>query len=234
MLSLVVVCGLSGLASTAALAGPVWAVCIPYATGKWKNALCTEAAPPNAYEEFTVGPAANETRSIAGTSGESTLVGELTSKKITIICLEDVFSGTLESNGKSSGTVTFEKCKLYEGTGSEKKEISNCGIANINFKFLDQLVGTTTVEDEFKPASGTLFVEIEITGSLCALKGKQKVEGTQNCKLPEAETQLLEHTIECTPAGSHLTFAGKPAEFTSTEHVHTQPPPRLGLKIRRQ
>ncbi|HXB64510.1 MAG TPA: hypothetical protein VNV42_06495, partial [Solirubrobacteraceae bacterium] len=75
------------------------------------------------------------------------------------------------------------------------------------------------VEDEFKPSSGTLFVELEIGGSPCKIAGKDKVEGTQKCELPSAGTFKEMHQIVCKPTGSSLKFAGNSAEFTSTEEV---------------
>lgn len=128
-----------------------------------------------------------------------------------------MFKGTLEAEGKNKGEVTFESCTLIGASG--------CEVPNIHFEFLSQLVRNgLAIEDEFKPtaAKSPVFVEFEIKGTLCALKGKYKVEGTQKCALPSQSTWLVLRFIECTPAGSSLTFGTKPAKFTSLESLETK------------
>jgi hypothetical protein len=155
---------------------------------------------------------------VGGTSGVSKLEGELGSgnTKVTIECKKDVFTGTLEAGGANSGEVIFKECSLIGASG--------CTVPNIEFHFLSQLVRNgTSIEEEFKPTAekAPVFVEFEITGSLCALKNKYKVEGTQKCALPSQSKWLVLRFIECTPAGSKLTFGTKPAKFTSTESLET-------------
>ena len=156
---------------------------------------------------------------VTGTSGESILEGEVALVKVFIKCKKDTFSGELEATGASKGKVEFTECRVVNKKGNQ---IENCKVKEpIEFKFKDQLVGTT-VEDEFKPAAGTIFVEITMeaeAGGVCAISGTYKVEGTQTCKLPSAGTLQAEHEIVCEPSGSSLKFAGNPATFTSTEKV---------------
>jgi hypothetical protein len=148
---------------------------------------------------------------VEGTSGTSTL----SAGGITIECAKDTLKGVFEDAGKSQGEVNFTSCKVAEAP--------NCNVAEpIEFPFKSQLVGkleTGKEETEFKPAEGTTFVEITISGSACVLKGKYTVTGTQTCKMPKPEEVLAEHTIECTPAGSSLKLGGATAEFTSTVKV---------------
>jgi hypothetical protein len=154
---------------------------------------------------------------VTGKSGVSKLEGEAGGVKIIIECAEDTLSGELEAGGASKGEVKFKNCKVLKK--NTKTQLESCTVKEpIEFKFKDQLVGSP-VEDEFKPSSGTLFVELEIGGSPCKIAGKDKVEGTQKCELPSAGTLQEVHEIVCKPTGSSLKFAGNPAEFTSTESV---------------
>jgi hypothetical protein len=149
---------------------------------------------------------------VKGTSGTSILKGKVLGSEIEIVCSKDTFSGTLEKEVKTKGTVLFEECKA--------EKISNCTVPNITFKFKDKLVELSgALADEFEPSSGTTFVEIELAGTSCTLKGKYPVTGTQVCELPKGEEELAVHEIDCTTAGSHLTFASEPATFSSTEKV---------------
>ncbi len=152
---------------------------------------------------------------LTGTSGVSKLESEVLGLKIIIECVKDTFTGTFEAGGASKGEVKFKECSVINP--ETKEPVKHCSVHEpIEFKFRDQLLSPG---DEFKPFSGTTFVEITFEGEKCAIKGTYKVEGTQTCNLPNETVLQEEHEIECLPAGSGLTFAGKPAHFTSTEKV---------------
>lgn len=76
------------------------------------------------------------------------------------------------------------------------------------------------MEDEFRPSSGTVFVEIEITGASCVFKksvGNYKTEGTYIASLgQEAEIAKKEGEIRFDATGSNVTFEGKKAGYTNT------------------
>lgn len=184
-------------------------------------ALCAVAAASASAHHFNVeGKEVKGTEEfeVKGTSGVSNLKGMILGVEVRIICKKDKFTGTLEKEGKTKGTVLFEECEIENATTKEK--LTNCKVTNIEFKFKDKLVELNAkIADEFEPSAGTTFVEIEITGASCTLKGKYPVTGTQVCELPKGEEELVVHEIVCTPAGSHLELAKKAATFESTEKV---------------
>lgn len=215
LLGLLMVSAVSAVAvaSSQAYVGPEWQVCKNVGTskGKFKNHLCKEtgSAAENIWNDQTLQQ--TETFEIEGTSGISKLKTTIKKEAVTIECTKDIIRVIIEDEGKSKGEEL-----LF--TGCSAVGLSACTVPNISAKFIDQLVGTQSApEDEFKPTvAGGTFVTVELAGSLCALKGKYEVKGTQICKLPSILEQLPEHTIECTEAGSHLTFGGESATFTST------------------
>jgi hypothetical protein len=157
---------------------------------------------------------------IEGTSGVSKLKGEILGAEALVTCNKDTFTGELEEGGASKGKVIFEECKV----GNSKETFVNCEVPNIEFNFKDQLVGSAKpYEDEFKPASGELFVEIKIKNKgekSCLQKGTFPVKGTQTCKLPGQETFSKEHEIKCETSGSKLEFNGKKgATYEGTDKV---------------
>ncbi len=176
---------------------------------------------------------------VEGTSGVSKLESEVAGLKILIECKKDTFKGEIEAAGKNKGEVTFSECSLFEVTKYVKVALTACTVPNIVFKFTTQLVtgqgagpATWGPEDEFNSTEAEeTFVTIKIEGT-CALKGTykakqaeveikpaaQKFKG-QVCAMPEAGVGKLEHEIVCTSSGSHITFGGKPAYFTSTDLV---------------
>jgi hypothetical protein len=163
---------------------------------------------------------------VAGTSAESELSGTIGEAEVIVKCKADTFTGELEEGGASKGKVIFEKCSV----GNKKETFTKCEVPNIEFKFKDQLVGSP-IEDEFKPASGTTFVEITIKGTSCIIKGTYPVTGTQICKLPSGETFKVDHTIECTPAGSKLEFNKHPgATFKGSETVELTAQPEWAVE----
>lgn len=165
------------------------------------------AASASAHEYSTTGE-------VTGSSGTSKLEGKVLGTTITIECKTDTFTGSIGSGGKSSGEVKFKECSVPTAPKCKVTE-------PIEFSFTDLLVGPEKgVKDEFiGTKTEERFVEITLTGSECTLKGTYPVKGTQTCELPGAETLAVEHTIECTPAGSKLKLGTEEAKFTSTEKV---------------
>jgi hypothetical protein len=208
---------------------------------KYDNHLCNSKEKPLKERKWEWKPVeAAEVFKIEGTSGVSKLESEVAGVKILIECKKDTFKGEIEKEGKNKGEVTFSECSLFEVTKYIKVPLAVCTVPNIVFKFTTQLVtgqgagpATWGPEDEFNSTEAEeTFVTIKIEGASCALKGSykakqaeveikpaaQKFKG-QVCAMPEAGVGKLEHEIVCTSSGSHITFGGKPAYFTSTDTV---------------
>ncbi len=182
-------------------------------TRKWSNSVkCFDQTPLGGeplgtWEHDAIGVA-----KVEGTSGVSKLEAAVLKVNITIECKKDTFAGTVETSGGSKGEIELTECSVPSAGKCKVKEPIASNLSGT-------LIGEKEDEDEFKPASGETFAEITLTGSECAFKGTYKITGTQTCKLPKGEELVVEHEIECTPAGSKLKLGGEPAKFTSTEHV---------------
>jgi hypothetical protein len=159
-----------------------------------------------------------ETRSeVTGSSSETAeLVGAITTSKtkVAIVCHSteiEAGTGFVELEGKSKATIVYSGCEAFNPeTG---KPFANCTVPAITAKVNDILEGSP-LEDKFAPAVGTEFTSIEIKGATCGVKiGKEPVEGSQKCKLENAGTFAVEHTVECTPSGSNLTYDSNPATY---------------------
>lgn len=160
---------------------------------------------------------------VEGTSGVSKLESSIAKESVTIECAKDIATGTVETNGLSTGEVNIKECKII----NKGKELATCKVKEpIVFKFKDQLIanGSGEVEDELKPTKAEeVFAEITIEGSLCVLKGTFKVKGVQTCELPHGEEFLITHEIACKPSGSKLKLGSEEAKFTGTERVNLSP-----------
>lgn len=225
MLGLVVVFGASAMVSAiASAAEPAYFICQKNAKGKYTEHQCITEGAGEKWEEQTLGQA--ETVTIAGSSGVSELEGEIATQTIVIVCNNDRFSGYIAAHGRSSlSSITFENCKIYKRISATERELlTACTVPNITTNPIDDQLRepeSGRVEDEFFPHEGMVFTEIKITGSLCAVKGGFKVEGTQTCKVPNGELkkQAIIHELNCTP-GKNLTLGGKEAKFTSNERIN--------------
>jgi hypothetical protein len=153
----------------------------------------------------------------------NSLIGGL---KMMIECTENKVAGTnvLGSEGKASGEANFEKCVLYEMTkgGEESNKSEKCRIREpIAFKFASQLVfGPSGLpEEEFKPASGEIFVEIGILsqpGKSCLFAVTLQVKGTYFASGgAEGEIERKEHELVYTSTGGRITLGKEPAAFTN-------------------
>jgi hypothetical protein len=182
------------------------------------------ATTKNEFFEFPAKTKVTTATEVVGTVGTAELQGEVASAKILIECTKNVLGKSeIEAKGESKGSIKYESCTLYELKEGEKIKESNCTVEIPEFKFKDQLVegtGSGQVEDEFKPATGTTFVEIKITGSLCSgLKGTFKVEGTIIVEIFLPFRGFPRIIIYFQPTGSKLTFNGKPAGFFNTTEL---------------
>ncbi len=171
------------------------------------SAAMAAAASAANHEYFIEGTAITASETVSGSSGTSKLVAP---SLLTIECTADTFTGTIEPKGLSTATVKFTGCSVVGASTCKVKE-------PIEFTVNDKLtVFKFEPGDIFEPAAGKAFVTITITG--CAtLEGTYTAEGKQQCELPAAETNQLEHEFVCKPEGSELHLKTKPAEFTSKE-----------------
>jgi hypothetical protein len=223
MLSLVVVFGVTAMASAPALAAsPVYEVCtkVTAGTGEWDDHTCsTNGANKKEWEDEPLsGSNGAQTYAIVGTSQISILAGSIGAVKVEIECTKDRIDGYIAPQGRDSVIVKYEECALFEVVGSERKSLGACTIPNITTnKIKSKLLSASEVE--FAPESGTVFAEIKIEGAACALKSTQKVEGTQNCALPESEKQLITHETDCKTTGSKLELGKKTATYSGKVHI---------------
>ncbi len=207
------------LASASALATtPVFSVCLKGTGGsgtKYEESKCEKEKTGGEWESISI----KEALAINGTGGVAKLKGTLLKAEILITCKKDKVTGEIEPAGKSKGETTFEGCEVGNSSGTFK----NCAVPTTKFKFMDQLVenAKSEVEDEFKPASGSTFVEIVIENKeekSCAEKGKFPVGGTQNAELEQTGYKTSK-SLTYKPSGSHLTFNGEAATFENTASV---------------
>jgi hypothetical protein len=160
--------------------------------------------------------------SIAGTVGTAELVSTLANDKIAIVCTKNTLSNaTVETVGKSKGEIKYEECgELKQIKGGTLTTVTNCKVTIPPFKFIDLLVAGPggTVEDEFKPETGTTFVEIEIGGTGCnaIFKGKFLASGSYVASLPKGELGEVGHLIDFTSTGSKVTFNKELASYTNS------------------
>jgi hypothetical protein len=207
LLSVVAIVAVGAFASTSALATtPVYLVCLEK-TGsgtKFEERNCSKALGTGKFELVAVA----ENLGVTGTLGVSVLTSTLLKAEIKITCKKGKFTGTIGANGASKGEVTYEECEA----GNSKEKFASCKVPNIKFKFIDQLVekSATEVEDEFKPETGSIFVEIVIENKgteKCLEKGTFPVEGTQNAETEKPSLgALLLRNLTFKTSGSKLKF----------------------------
>lgn len=159
---------------------------------------------------------------IEGTVETAQLNSIVANLKMMIVCTENKLvanTGEIEALGASKGEIEYNKCKVYEIKEGVLTLLTVCTVKEpIKFSFKDQLIEGPggLVEDEFKPSSGTVFVKIEITGSLCAFKGTLEPKGTYVASLgDEGERQLVEHELVFTSTGSKITLGTEKGAFTN-------------------
>jgi hypothetical protein len=119
-----------------------------------------------------------------------------------------------------STKIDFTGCKLVEGPTTKctiKELIETLGITG-TFPEEGEIKTTT-----FKP-TGEIFTTITFENNgeeTCpaTIKGTKSVKGKQTCSNITPGTDATVHLIECTTAGSELTFGENTAEFDSTFEI---------------
>jgi hypothetical protein len=179
-----------------------------------------------------VAPLENATEVEGANSGASILKGTVASVAAEVKCEKGKMTGTIVGGvagtvGKSTGTMTFEECKLITP--------ANCKLASKTIETTElkdelELTGSgKRIEDKFEPKEGTAFAGITIEGkeSSCVIAhvAEQKtfvVSGSQACEVDtsntEAETEATTHKMKCTASGG-LAIGTNPAEITSEAAV---------------
>jgi len=210
-----------------------------FAVGMVASASAFE--PPTSCLKVTTTPAycvagvalVNASEKTEGTnSGASVLKATIASVTSEIKCEKGKSKGTIEGGvagtvGKSTGTTTFEECKLIKP--------ANCKLTAAGEKEIKttELVGKLTmtggrIEDKLEPREGA-FAPISIEGkeSSCVIAEVEKPEtynvtGSQLCEVDSnntgAEKESASHKIICTAAGG-LKIGTNPAEITSEATV---------------
>jgi hypothetical protein len=181
-------------------------------TGKYEESKCTKGPGSKEWERFEIA-----SQKISGTGGVSTLKTTLAGAEIIVTCKKAGLTGEIETAGTGKGDATLEECSL----GNSHETFSSCEVPNTSFELSAQLVGSP-VELEFKPASGSTFVEVTIknkAGKTCVEKGTYSIDGTQDCVFSNGETFEVKHEVDCKAAGSHLTFDGNTATFEGDKSI---------------
>jgi hypothetical protein len=153
----------------------------------------------------------------------NTVIGGL---KEEIECISNKLMGEniLEKEGKSKGAINLESCTLFEikKSGELFNQSEKCTVKTpIELKYGAQLVigPGGLVENEFKPATGEVFVEIVIQsapGKTCLLAASLQSKGSYDASTgPEAEVERREHESVFTSAGSKLKIGALQASFTN-------------------
>jgi hypothetical protein len=158
-----------------------------------------------------------------GIANLNSVVGGL---KMDIECVNNKVTGEnfIEGEGKSKGETALEGCTLYEvaKNGALENKSEKCLVKTpIVLKYADQLViGPGGLpEDELKPASGEIFVEVVIQnapGHTCLIAANLQVKGAYAAAIgPEAEVERREHELRFTSAGSKINIGALQASFTN-------------------
>jgi hypothetical protein len=165
------------------------------------------AATASATHTFKVeGTEITKTEEVEADSFSGKLETMVAKLPLAIQCEEDV-SGTelvIQPAGTSTGGINFKNCFVVEFKEGKKGFVTTCTVTEpVEAKFTDQLTEHgVDVYKGSKPLEG--FVELELKGASCAIKGKYPVKGSQNCATPEAELNKVIHESICTPSGSKL------------------------------
>ncbi len=122
----------------------------------------------------------------------------------------DIQSVTISPSGKGKGAVRLLGCKVFADEAGEA-ELTACGVKSTGQEagvIQTELIGGEIVLSGgvnyvlFKPASGTSFTTIELTGASCAPKGTYPITGTVVAELgAEAKELLLKPIKEFTGDG---------------------------------
>jgi len=227
LLSMLAAFAVSAVVSASASALPALKCGTGTAKGEW--VYCVEGT------EIADGTTKGIEGSLTNTAKLGTVVAGTAIKIECTVGTVIASNSVVEDSGASKGEIQFSTCTVVG--------VEHCFVKEpIVVKFTDQLVGTVEAglaEDEFKPANGLdtgEFTTITLKGTECSITGtKLPVTGTQNCKLPGAETEAASHTIECLPGGSNLDISGnetKEAEFTGTFTVKLSATPTKLWSVR--
>jgi len=196
-------------------------------------ASCLKVTTTPAYCVEGVPLASGTSEKVEGTnSGESVLKATIASTTAEIKCEKGKNKGTIEGGaagtiGKSTATMTFEKCKLLKPANCK---LTSAGEKEIKTTALKGELAMTggRVEDKLEPREGA-FAGISIEGkeSSCVIAevGKPQtfnVMGSQLCEIDSsntaAEKEAETHKLICKTSGSNLEIGG-PAEMSSEATV---------------
>jgi hypothetical protein len=156
-----------------------------------------------------------EKYAITFTLGTAHMNTEIGGVKMHIECTSNKLFGEnyFEAGGRAKDEADFNNCALYEisKTGEQANRSEKCEIKTpIEFKYAEQLVAGPggLPEDEYKPASGEVFVEVvlqDAPGSFCLFDSRLQVTGAYDASYgPEAEIERREHEMWFQSAGSKL------------------------------
>lgn len=200
------------------------------ATGTASASPCPENGVPTLCIELnTVAPGTYNFESKITTGTEARLEDKTLSLEIACTSAED--AGAFVQGTILTVALKIEKfeimlggCKILGELGLKCKLASETISLNGNnaLKGLNGTINDAITEIAFAPAEGTVVTEVTIenvTGKVCSIKGKDKVTGTQNCRLLAPSTDGVEEPVECAPTGSNLLFAENAATLKLEEKI---------------
>jgi hypothetical protein len=175
--------------------------------GAFAPALATAAI----HVFFVEGTELTSTEAVEGANGFGLqkIETEVAGLKIIKECEEDLGTGIIGTKGESRGKIEGKNCHLYEQSKAGKKiALTNCTLKEpLIAEFTGLLTGAGLGEVKGS-GSEESFIELEIKGEACALKGKFKIKGSEVCASPEATLEKAIHKGICTPAASKLNQKG--------------------------
>jgi hypothetical protein len=196
----------------------------------YSDNLCQTPSPVGAFEAKLYVEAFPK---LLGTGGLATLKGEVIATKTELDCKTDTFSGRPETGSLTGkAKIEYKECTIGKPAKCEVRSVGQPGLGTIITKELNGSLLSDSLAD-FTPASGSIFVELEIVGSGCTIASTtpQKVEGAQMCTfLAGIETPAEEHELKCLPSESALKFALKAATYEGSVLIHLEGKPLWKIK----
>jgi hypothetical protein len=167
-------------------------------------------------EQTELGSGGNPTtEAIEDQGGNGKLETRIAGLPVYLECQENLSTGEIKKEGKSTFKIEFKNCFLVEKSKEGKKVfLTACTVEEpVISEGTDELIEHSV--DKFVGGKGAeeLFAEVKIKGEACAAKGNFKAKNFQLCSMPESEFEKVLHWCIFTPAGSKLVFGGEPAQL---------------------
>jgi hypothetical protein len=212
----------SVLLGQAVILGLSLTACVPLASANAETRFFVEGSEIKGSEEVEL------EGSLETIQLNSTIAGV----KVMSVCSENKFSSAkIKAGGAASSKVEFSHCKVYDIKEGILTSLTGCTIAEpTSFAVKEQLIAGPggVVELEVRPSSGTTFINIEVSGASCILKGKFELSGFIDATLPEGEIESTSHVLNVGSTGSGVKLGtekgsvGSPSSSKSSQRVRVR------------